>query len=186
MSINYGKWSQPGVPHKGWACVGWNDLGRDKREICEMCERMEIRYVHVMEHKDYLDTLRCGCVCAGNMSGDMVSARQREKTMRNHAAERHRLEQQAGTKSTAWGKLSSDGIFKVSKILWGVSVNGNPYCNLGNYHLVVYPRDGNWVVQVTHQPTGQKVRYRFATAEDAKAVGLAAVQKEIAREAGKC
>jgi hypothetical protein len=43
-----GKWSQPGVPHKGWVCVDIEDLGEPSL-TCEMCESQNIRYVHYME-----------------------------------------------------------------------------------------------------------------------------------------
>jgi len=40
-----GKWSQAGVPHRGWTCVDIDDLG-EPSATCEMCETQEIRYVH--------------------------------------------------------------------------------------------------------------------------------------------
>jgi hypothetical protein len=40
-----GKWSQAGVPHRGWSCVGVEDLGAPEA-TCEMCETQKIRYVH--------------------------------------------------------------------------------------------------------------------------------------------
>ena len=39
-----GKWSQAGVPHKGWIWVDIEDLG-EPSATCEMCETQEIRYV---------------------------------------------------------------------------------------------------------------------------------------------
>ncbi len=55
----HGKWSQLGVPHRGWTCVLVDDLG-DLGSICEMCEVQEIRYVHHMQHPNYPDEL-AGC-----------------------------------------------------------------------------------------------------------------------------
>lgn len=49
---HFGKWSMPGVPHKGWTCIDIEDLGAPDA-VCEMCERQDIRYVHAMEHPDY-------------------------------------------------------------------------------------------------------------------------------------
>jgi hypothetical protein len=37
IARGFGKWSQRGVPHKGWTCIGVEDLGREDRAICEMC-----------------------------------------------------------------------------------------------------------------------------------------------------
>ncbi len=60
---SFGKWSQQGVPKKGWACIGFEDLGEPSTQ-CEMCENQDIRYVHQMQHPDYPHILECGCVCA--------------------------------------------------------------------------------------------------------------------------
>ena len=69
---NRGKWSQTGVPHRGWACVGIEDL-EEPAQFCEMCESVEIRYVHLMEHPDYPETLGVGCICAEHMEEDYVN-----------------------------------------------------------------------------------------------------------------
>ena len=39
-----GKWSQPGVPHKGSSCVGIDDAGEPSHR-CEMCEAHMCRFV---------------------------------------------------------------------------------------------------------------------------------------------
>lgn len=61
-----GKWTQAGVPHKGWTCIDIEEL-EEQDHLCEMCEARHIRFVHVMEHSDHGETLRVGCVCAGHM-----------------------------------------------------------------------------------------------------------------------
>ena len=80
----WGKWGTPGVPHKGWQCIDAHDLGPDREgwQKCEMCEAMDIRYVHVMRHANYPGELGCGCVCAGNMEQDLQAARYRESSMK--------------------------------------------------------------------------------------------------------
>lgn len=55
-----------------------------------MCESQKIRYIHYMEHRDVAGLLACGCVCAGNMEGDMATARQRDALMISRAAKRRR------------------------------------------------------------------------------------------------
>jgi hypothetical protein len=55
-----GKWSEPGVPHRGWTCTGVTDL-EEPAATCEMCETAAIRYVHHMEHADYPGGLGVGC-----------------------------------------------------------------------------------------------------------------------------
>lgn len=61
VHTNHGKWSDPGVPHKGWSCVGIEDLG-EPSQTCEMCESIDIRCAHVMSHPDYPGELAVGCV----------------------------------------------------------------------------------------------------------------------------
>jgi len=85
-----GKWSDPRVPTRGWECINIEDL-EEPAAICEMCETTEIRYVHVMHHPEYPDTLDCGCICAGHMQGDPVAAREREANIKRRGARRSTL-----------------------------------------------------------------------------------------------
>ncbi len=91
MALFFGKWSVAGVPKKGWSCTDDEDLGPDEREVCQMCEKEEIRYVHIMTHPDYSGALRSGCVCAGKMSEDYVGARQRQADMERRGRRRDRF-----------------------------------------------------------------------------------------------
>jgi hypothetical protein len=77
-----GKWKQRGVPHRGWACVDVQDLGAPM-VVCEMCEIVSIRYVHVMEHEDYDGQLGVGCVCAQHMEEDRIGPKRRERLLIN-------------------------------------------------------------------------------------------------------
>jgi hypothetical protein len=56
VATQRGKWSQVGVPHKGWRCIDVEDLG-SPNQVCQMCESREIRFVHRMEHDDYPEIL---------------------------------------------------------------------------------------------------------------------------------
>ena len=82
-----GKWKMPGVPHKGWSCTGYEDLG-EPSATCEMCEVSEIRYVHYMSHPNYHATLACGCICAGHLEEDYEGAVAREKVLKSQAGRR--------------------------------------------------------------------------------------------------
>lgn len=81
-----GKWAQSGVPHKGWWCSDWEDMGPGNVITCEMCESAIVRYVHHMRHPDYPKMLDVGVYCAGAMSGDYKGARQREARMKSRAS----------------------------------------------------------------------------------------------------
>ena len=121
----HGKWSTPGVPHKGWRCVGINDLGNPD-QTCEMCESSAIRYVHVMEHDDYPRLLEVGCICAGHLEEDPVRARDREHAVKNRAGKRAR-----------WLTRK-----------WRESSKGNEYLRSEGYRVVVRPVTGGWAVTV--------------------------------------
>lgn len=121
VARRWGKWGQAGVPHKGWRCVDTHDAGpdRDSWPTCEMCESMDIRYVHVMAHPDYAGHLACGCVCAGHMEGHLQSARRREAAVKNTARRR--------------------SAFPRSKD-WRVSQKGNPWIRRDGWTVTIFPR----------------------------------------------
>ena len=148
--IGTGKWAQPGVPHGGWSCVDIEDVGEQNHE-CEMCEVMLVRYVHTMEHPDH-ETLRVGCICAGNMEQDLAGARQREADFKSRLSRRAR-----------W--LIRD---------WRMSMAGNDYVNCEGFNVVVYPRNGRWSARVEHRATGvhRVSRLPYASADAAKLAAL--------------
>jgi hypothetical protein len=92
-----------------------------------MCERQEIRYVHVMVHPEHPAELRCGCVCAGAMSGDLAQARSREAALKSVAQRR-----------AAWSRRA-----------WRVSGRGNRWLNARGYHVVVFPKGHGYGCKVT-------------------------------------
>lgn len=120
------------MPHRDWNCVDNYDSfevnGEDEFETCEMCEVMEIRFVHVMQHADYSDLLHCGCICAGHMEQNKVGADRRDKGMRNRASRRAKFPDRTG---------------------WRVSARGTPYIKVEGYHLMVARRKSGFAVGVT-------------------------------------
>lgn len=121
-----GKWSQPGVPHKGWTCIGIVDL-EEPFATCEMCEVQRIRYAHSMWHPEYPDILGCGCICAGRMEEDHERSQRREAVFRSASSRRRK-----------W--LTRD---------WHVSRKGNPYLNVDGYNIVIYSLGSGWGYRVT-------------------------------------
>jgi hypothetical protein len=152
-----GKWSQPGVPHKGWTCISDEDLGSDNMQTCEMCESSEIRYAHTMTHPHYKGQLVVGVVCAGHMEQDVERARTRERQLRNRSLRRER-----------WPHLK-----------WKVSRAGNEYRNHGGYSCVVKEWPQGWQLSIRPLPDGEWItgRKRFATAEEAKLAGFDYIMK---------
>ncbi|MDT3687475.1 MAG: hypothetical protein RO009_20810 [Pseudorhodoplanes sp.] len=143
-----GKWTQPGVPHRGWHCVDIEEL-EEQDHLCEMCEARYVRFVHVMEHPNYPDTLRVGCVCAGHMEENLVGARKREAGFKSERSRRVR-----------W--LSRR---------WRVSAAGNEFLNTNDgFNVVVYPRGAIWGARVEHRASGyQRTSKRpYKSADEAK------------------
>lgn len=117
-----------------------------------MCESVEIRYVHYMEHKDYPDTLGVGCICAEHIENDYVAPHERERRLRSKSRRR-----------STWAKRQ-----------WSLSAKGNPYLNTEGFNLTIFPvsdRKGlGWSVRVTNRGTGanQLGRGRYSSIADAK------------------
>ena len=151
---HHGKWSQTGVPKKGWSCVGFDDL-EEPSQLCEMCESIEVRYVHYMHHAEYPDTLAVGCVCAENMEQDYVRPRERETRMRSLSQRRK-----------AWGRRK-----------WKTSHRGNAYLNAEGYNLVLSHTVRGWQVIVKNRETerqqaGHKFYQTDGAAKDAALMAL--------------
>lgn len=158
VAARRGKWSKQGVPHRGWTCVDIEDLGEPLSQ-CEMCESQTIRYVHHMQHPDYPEILGAGCICAGNMEGDVAAARGREASMQNRAGKRKR-----------WLTRK-----------WKISVKGNPWINADGYRIAVYSRGGGWaatIVQGNNPP--MHGRKNYPTQEQAKLAAFDFITKLLA------
>lgn len=85
------RWDLPGVPHKGWNLVGFEDIKDDpdaEYETCQMCGNERIRYVHILSHPDYNGLMRVGCHCAEKMTDDYTTHREHENSMQRRAARR--------------------------------------------------------------------------------------------------
>ncbi|GHU37049.1 hypothetical protein FACS1894105_08440 [Clostridia bacterium] len=74
-------WEDPSVPKSGWQNADVIDLGK-VAGICGMCGRQEIRYVHIMTHKDH-PSIGAGCECAAKMEGDPEASYARENELKN-------------------------------------------------------------------------------------------------------
>ena len=143
-----GKWTQPGVPHRGWRCVDIEE--RDAQDhLCEMCEARLVRFVHVMEHDGYDSVLRVGCVCAGYMEEDLVEARRREVSFKNDRSRR-----------TRWLSRA-----------WHVSAAGNDFLNTNDgFNIAVFRKGVIWGARVEHRESGysRSSKRPYETADAAK------------------
>jgi hypothetical protein len=145
-----GKWSQAGVPHKGWTCINYEDLGKPSMR-CEMCESSEIRYVHYMQHPHYSGVLSCGVICAGHMEQDLVQAAGREKKLKGNARRRANFP---------------------NRKKWYVNRNGRPQIKIRAFTITMFHKPNGWGGVVNHPrlTNGVFTRERFpdlATAQRA-------------------
>ena len=127
--MSTGKWAQQGVPHKGWKCIDYYDIRdtSDSLVICEMCERQEIRYIHVMRHDNYPDDLEVGCVCAEHME-------QGYSTPNSAARSREGKLGRRGSRRRNWLNLNA----------WNTRPNGNMTISKKNLRATVYFKFGKW------------------------------------------
>jgi hypothetical protein len=147
--MSTGKWTEEGVPHRGWSCVDCYD-NDGEMQTCQMCEVAEIRYVHVMQHPDYDGELEVGCVCAEHMEEDYANPRERERRVRNEGKRRARF------------LMSSQ---------WLTSANGNSYIVVrGGWHVVVFQVGAVWSGRITEIDTQRSwpARQRYPTEQAAK------------------
>lgn len=154
-----GKWSEPGVPHKGWSCVDIEDLG-EPNLTCEMCESQRIRYVHYMEHPSYPHTLAVGCVCSGHMEENLAAAKERDTQMHSRAQKRKR-----------WLKRA-----------WKVSAKGNDYIKSDGYVISVYPKGASWGATIVAEIGNFKKhsRLQYKTSDQAKLAAFDVITRLIA------
>ena len=153
------KWNEPGVPHKGWQCIGVIDLGEDatstediEYEQCEMCDNERIRYVHIMGHPDYSETLHVGCVCAEKMSGDYDTPRKRETALRNKASRRTNF----------------------NKKEWSFNSSKNSYSKKykGQYITILQSKYGNWGIFFANQKIWDYGGKKILSFEQAKKISF--------------
>jgi hypothetical protein len=149
-----GKWSQAGVPKRGWSCVGVEDLG-EPSQLCEMCESIEIRYAHYMEHPNYPEVIAVGCVCAEHLEQDYIRPQERERRLKSAARRRKN-----------WTTRK-----------WKVSAKGNSYLNTDGFNITVVQRANAWRLIVSNRETGtaQRGRRDYATEEAAKVAAFDAL-----------
>lgn len=145
-----GKWSQAGVPHKGWVCDNVEDLGTAD-SICEMCETVHIRFIHYMSNTRYPDVLGCGEICAGHMEGNLAGAQLRDKKMRSNAGRRQHFPNRKG---------------------WTVNSKGNHVLRAGEFRVTIFRKSrGPWGGVVSprgYNQQGTFIREKFLDLDAAK------------------
>jgi DNA helicase-2/ATP-dependent DNA helicase PcrA len=159
-----GKWSKEGIPHKGWVCIDIEDMGYPAI-TCEMCEFQIIRYVHYMKHKEYPEILKVGCICAGNMEGDLVNARKRDDFMRSRSDKRKR-----------WLTLKK----------WKISKKGNGWIKADGYIVVMKYRNPYWSALIRNDESTprfeQWIQRKYKSQNEAKLAAFDFLTKILAEK----
>jgi hypothetical protein len=116
-----------------------------------------------MEHRNYNEVLAVGCICAGNMEGDVAAARTREVAMKSRASKRKRWLTRA----------------------WRVSAKGNPWVSVDGYRVTVYPRGGGWATTVSSDDNSfvHHGRLNYPTQQQAKLAAFDHITRLEARNA---
>lgn len=129
------KWSESGVPHKGWTLIGCYDNGANNEnenwETCEMCSNEKVRYVHTVYRDDY-GSMLVGRVCAEKMTEDYVNPRRKEADLRNRSRRR------SNWTSREWKKTKNG--YKIKK---------------GDFTVLVFACGDKWKVMISRY--GQKI-----------------------------
>jgi hypothetical protein len=162
ITRKHGKWSEINVPHKGWTCIDIEDKG-EPISLCEMCESQIIRYIHYMKHPQYEDILGVGCVCAGKMEDNYVSAKIRDDFMKKRAAKRIR-----------W----------INNSHWKISQKGNEWIKSDGY-IIVMKQNGNiWSALIKNEDeTFEKWSQRkYESVEQAKLSAFDYLTKILSEE----
>lgn len=157
-----GKWSEPGVPHTGWHVVHYYKL-EDRDQLCEMCERQTVMFVHVMRHDEYEGDLKVGCVCAGHMEGDLDGARKREIRYRNKSKRRDN-----------W----------LMRFWRNSHRTGGQYLHTDGMVISVYPTADYWSARVIHRVSlyERNSSRRYKTAGEAKLAAFEVVMNWLEKK----
>lgn len=120
-----------GAPLEGWYCIEMYDVAEEDKSFddaeltaCELCDCSSVRYVHVMHHNDYFEDVKVGCICAGIMEGDILTAKARDNEMKNRAKRKHNFP------NRKWHKTYNGNVtlvYRGQRIFINKSQYGNNY-----------------------------------------------------------
>jgi hypothetical protein len=153
--MNKGKWSQPGIPHRGWSCENVEDRGAPDA-VCEMCESQNMRYVHYMSHPQFDGVLACGCDCAGRMEENYARAKARDSKMKSAASRKARFPNLRA---------------------WKISQKGNWTMKYHGAWVTIFPQGNGFKYDISR--SGQEALFSprvYPTDQDAKSAAFDALE----------
>ncbi len=184
----HGKWSQSGVPHRGWQCIDRYDSCGDGEALhkrCQMCERQHIRYVHVMEHPGHPEQLECGCKCAENMA-EGYDGKAHERALKRAAAKRrrdaarHQMPDRAARTPPQVTSRSAHA-FNPGLIRWRESSKGNLWAHTHVGVITIYLHQGTWRVAVRGDRGSKFYKHQFDSCAEAQKRVMASLEKHWQR-----
>lgn len=149
-----GNWLNEGFPKSGWYCSSMEDAGSDG-QICEMCGRAEVRWLHKMVHDERPGFLSVGLECAQDLGGDFERARRRKNAFSLEMKVRKQWPSQ----------------------VWELSQDGNYYTNAKGYNFATFEAGGGFFglrIRLEHTSDDKfKIdgKTMYATVQDAMAAG---------------
>lgn len=186
-TLSRGLYSSLGFRHKGWVSLNVEDRN-EPSELCEACQRRQVRFVHILSHDDESEQnnfgrLEAGCVCAGFLTEDYEGAAGAERRVKNESArktraaererdraERNRLAEIARREREARRRV----VFATS---WKRDVTKPTTTRQGAY-TVFRTRNGYGL----RTKAGGFVKESFGTAAEAEAYALAIEFKDVVPE----
>lgn len=155
-----GRNREEGFPHKGWKWVDVRDsrdndgLSYDEYPSCEFCDHTQIRYVHILEHPNFPDTIEVGCECAEQLTEDYANPQSRERDLRNRASRRVKFPERKG---------------------WKVSPKGNPWIDYEDHHIIVIrsPK-GDCMLRID----GQLGKIKYKSVKEAQLKAFDVIQRK--------
>ena len=131
-----------GAPLDGWYCTQMYDVADEKDlpddvvlTTCELCDCASVRYVHVMRNNHYFEDVRVGCICAGIMEGEILTAKDRENGLKNRARRRRNFP------TRKWRTARHNVLY--------ITYHGQAI------YISKYPHDNSYVVQCGRQTEWQ-------------------------------
>jgi len=183
-TLSRGLYSQPGFRHKGWVSLDVEDRS-EPYELCEACQRRQVRFVHLLSHADEsgqnnFGRLEAGCVCAGFLTEDYEGAAGAERRVRNETARRARAAERERDRIERMrladiARMETEARRRVAfAASWKRDVAKPTTTRQGTYTVF-----RTWRGYGLRTKTGGFVKASFGTAAEAEAYALAIEFKDI-------
>lgn len=186
-TLSRGLYSQRGFRHKGWIAADIEDRG-EPNEICQACQRKQVRFVHVLHHSDESEAnnfgcLEAGCVCAGFLTEDYEGAKAAERRLKSEALRKKRAAKRETEQSE--NRRRAEEVRKANEAQRRLNFS-NSWVRDPNKATTT--RQGAFTVFRNHNGYGIRTKQRgfvvgsFSTEEKAQTYALAIEFKDVSPE----